>query len=73
MSTQIAVRLPDELVSRLDRAGSTFQRTRADVVRTALDAYLYRLECEHDATIYRQTPLTDDEMAVADTVEVRPW
>lgn len=73
MSIQIAVRLPDELVSRLDRAGSASKRTRAEVVRTALDAYLYRIECEHDAAIYERTPLTDDELVVSDSAEVRPW
>ena len=38
--TQISVRLPDELVAALDGAASQLRRTRADVVRQALESYL---------------------------------
>jgi RHH-type transcriptional regulator, rel operon repressor / antitoxin RelB len=38
--TQITARLPDELVAALDDAASKLRRTRADVVRQAIEVYL---------------------------------
>ncbi len=38
--TQITARLPDELVTALDDAASQLRRTRADVVRRAIEYYL---------------------------------
>ena len=38
--TQITARLPDELVAALDGAASQLRRTRADVVRQAIEYYL---------------------------------
>ena len=38
--TQITARLPDELVVALDGAASQLRRTRADVVRQAIEYYL---------------------------------
>ena len=38
--TQITARLPDELVAALDCAASQLRRTRADVVRQAIEYYL---------------------------------
>ncbi len=38
--SQITARLPDELVTSLDKAASKLRRTRADVVRQALEYYL---------------------------------
>jgi RHH-type transcriptional regulator, rel operon repressor / antitoxin RelB len=37
---QITARLPDELVAALDGAASQLRRTRADVVRQAIEYYL---------------------------------
>ena len=37
---QITVRLPHEMVEALDAAASTLRRSRADVVRQALERYL---------------------------------
>lgn len=37
---QITARLPDELVVQLDRAATNLRRTRADVVRQAIEYYL---------------------------------
>jgi RHH-type transcriptional regulator, rel operon repressor / antitoxin RelB len=37
---QITARLPDELVDALDGAASQLRRTRADVVRQAIEYYL---------------------------------
>lgn len=38
--SQITARLPDETVSALDRAAKTLNRSRADVIRQAIEAYL---------------------------------
>lgn len=38
--TQITARLPDELVSKLDAAAARLRRSRADVVRQAVEYYL---------------------------------
>lgn len=38
--TQITARLPDELVSMLDVAAARLRRSRADVVRQAVEYYL---------------------------------
>jgi predicted DNA-binding protein len=38
--SQITARLPDEVVSALDRAAKTLHRSRADVVRQAIERYL---------------------------------
>jgi len=38
--TQVSARLPDELVKSVDRAARRLKRTRADVIRHALEYYL---------------------------------
>ncbi len=38
--SQITARLPEETVSALDRAAKSLHRTRADVIRQAIEAYL---------------------------------
>jgi len=38
--TGVAARLPDELVAALDGAAAQLRRTRAEVVRQAIEVYL---------------------------------
>lgn len=38
--SQITARLPDELVASLDQVASELRRTRADIVRQAVEYYL---------------------------------
>lgn len=38
--TQVTARLPDELVEKIDRAASQLQRSRAQVLRQAVEYYL---------------------------------
>ena len=38
--SQITARLPDELVASLDKAAAQLRRTRAEVVRQAIEYYL---------------------------------
>jgi len=38
--SQITARLPDTVLSALDQAARTLHRTRADVIRQAIEAYL---------------------------------
>jgi transposase len=42
--TQITARVPDDLVAALDRAAQGLQRTRAAIVRQAIEYYLEDLE-----------------------------
>jgi Arc/MetJ-type ribon-helix-helix transcriptional regulator len=83
MSVQIAVRIPDALIGRLDDvvASGAFE-TRADAVRAALEALL---ETERRADVgrrivegYRRVPQEDVDVAAAETaaatsVEEEPW
>ena len=38
--SQITARLPDEVVSALDRAAQTLHRSRADIIRQAIESYI---------------------------------
>ena len=42
--TQITARVPQELVDELDRAARSVARSRADVIRSAIEYYLDDLE-----------------------------
>ena len=42
--SQITARLPDELVNSLDNAAAALHRTRAEVVRQAIEYYLEDFE-----------------------------
>lgn len=67
--TQVAVRLPERLVREVDDVAQRLQSSRSELIRTALEQYLYRLACEHDAAVYERTPLTEAELALADDPE----
>lgn len=61
MSTQIAVRLPDEMVAFLDRTVATGKApSRAALVASAVEREMRRLAAEHDAQILRAQGATDD-------------
>jgi metal-responsive CopG/Arc/MetJ family transcriptional regulator len=68
-STQVAVRLPSDQLERLDRVVDALHASRSEVIRRALDVYLYQLECERDARAYERQPLSDAELALADDPE----
>lgn len=55
MSTQIAIRLPDDLVAWIDAQVSAGSGSRAAVAKQALQRYKRQLDAERDATIYRET------------------
>ncbi|MDO3379750.1 ribbon-helix-helix domain-containing protein [Geoalkalibacter halelectricus] len=38
--SQITARLPEEMINELDRAANALHRSRADVIRQAIEAYL---------------------------------
>ena len=42
--TQVSARLPDELVLQIDEAALRLKRSRADVIRHAIEYYLHDLE-----------------------------
>ena len=61
MSTQIAVRLPDEVVAFLDRTVATGKASsRAALVASALEREMRRQLAEHDAAILRGDGAADD-------------
>jgi Arc/MetJ-type ribon-helix-helix transcriptional regulator len=61
MSTQIAVRLPDEMVAFLDRAvAEGAAPSRAALVASALEREMRRLLAEQDAQILRAGGPADD-------------
>lgn len=61
MSTQIAVRLPDQVVDFLDRVvAEGTAPSRAAVVTAALEREMRRLTAERDAAILRQEGPADD-------------
>jgi Arc/MetJ-type ribon-helix-helix transcriptional regulator len=71
MTVQVAVRLPVKQVEAIDALVGRRHGSRSDVIRRALELYLYRLACEHDAQRYAELPLTDSELALAD--DQRAW
>ncbi|OWY59461.1 hypothetical protein B7486_74440 [cyanobacterium TDX16] len=83
MSTQIAVRLSDELVVELDELVSTGSyESRAEVVRRALEVIidLERRRRVGEAIVegYQRVPQTDAELEVAmanalRSIEEEPW
>jgi Arc/MetJ-type ribon-helix-helix transcriptional regulator len=68
-TTQVAVRLPDAQLARIDELVGVLHSSRSDVIRRAVDLYLYRLSCERDARAYEREPLSDAELALADDPE----
>jgi Arc/MetJ-type ribon-helix-helix transcriptional regulator len=61
MSTQIAVRLPDEMVAFLDRTVAAGQAaSRAALVASAVEREMRRLAAEQDAQILRAQGAADD-------------
>lgn len=61
MSTQIAVRLPDEMVAFLDRSVASGRApSRAALVASALEREMRRLTAEQDAAILRDQGAVDD-------------
>ncbi len=68
-SVQVAIRLPADQVERVERVAKGLHSSRSEVIRRALELYLYRLDCEHDARVYAREPLTASELALADDPE----
>jgi Arc/MetJ-type ribon-helix-helix transcriptional regulator len=61
MTTQIAVRLPDEMVAFLDRTVATGKApSRAALVAAAVEREMRRLAAEQDAQVLRQRGAADD-------------
>lgn len=66
MTTQIAIRLPDDLVAQLDQLVPGAHGSRSEAVRRAIELYVRWLANERDAAIYERLPLTAVELAMAD-------
>lgn len=65
MTTQLAIRVSDEQMAAIDRLVPSVHGTRTELIRRAVDLYLYRLACERDAQRYEELPLTDDELSMS--------
>lgn len=74
---QLAVRVPNALLEALDGLVPERHASRAEAVRAAVEAYLYRLACERDAGRYAEQPLSEDELGLADSADAwagtPPW
>ncbi len=67
MSTQIAIRLPDDMVAFLDKAVAQGKAaSRAALVASALEREMRRQIAEHDAEILRVQGAVDDLDPLAD-------
>ncbi len=66
MTSQIALRLASEQLAAIDALVPDHHRSRSEVIRRAVDLYLYGLACERDADLYSALPLTTGELAMAD-------
>jgi Arc/MetJ-type ribon-helix-helix transcriptional regulator len=71
MTIQVAVRLPAAQVKAIDDLVERGHGSRSEVIRRALELYLYRLACERDAQRYEEIPLTEQELSLAD--DERGW
>lgn len=73
MSTQITVRLSDDLVRAVDALVADGRaRSRASVVERALARELRRALAEQDATILRGSPTPDDLASLVEWARTRP-
>ena len=68
---QVAIRLPAELLEGIDALVPDPHPSRSDVIRRAIEQYLYDVACRRDAEVYEQIPLTDEELALGD--DQRNW
>lgn len=69
MTTQIAIRLPEEMVEFLDKVvASGRARSRASVVANAVEREMRRLIAEHDAATLRERGAADDLDPLVDWV-----
>ena len=77
MTTQIAVRLPADLLDQLDALVPSAHASRSEAIRHAIEEYLYRQACERDARVYERVPLSEAELILADDPEAwsaaPPW
>ena len=67
MMTQVTARVPDELAEALDAAAAELKRSRADVIRQALERYLE----DFDGLSVALDRLRDPSDPVLDWDEVR--
>lgn len=54
--SQITARIPDDLLAELDAAATSLRRTRADVIRQAVEYYLDDYEDIHAAVSVLRDP-----------------
>lgn len=67
MTTQLAIRIADDQLAQIDSMVPRVHDSRTELIRRAIELYLYRMACERDARIYAELPLTDSEMSQFET------
>lgn len=73
MSTQVTVRLPDDLVAFMDReVAADTVRSRAELVTTALERERRRLAGLRDAEIYARTEPDPEMTAIVEFYAAHP-
>lgn len=63
-NVQIALRLPADDLEAVDALVPEHHQSRSEVIRQAIELYLYRIACENDAAVYERQPLTANELAL---------
>ena len=63
MTTQLAIRIADDQLAQIDAMVPQVHESRTELIRRAIELYLYRIACEKDARIYESMPLTEAEMS----------
>lgn len=69
MTARLAIRLPKDLMQRLDALVPDEHHTRSEAVRRAIELYVRRFEAAHDVGQYEKLPLSPDELALVDDIE----
>ncbi len=67
MTTQLAIRIADDQLAQIDAMVPSVHESRTELIRRAIELYLYRMACERDARIYEELPLTDTETSQFET------
>ncbi len=69
-TVQMAIRIEEDQLRGIDATIPGTHHNRSEVIRRAIDLYLYRLACERDAAIYDAIPPDDaDYLADAEAVD----
>jgi Arc/MetJ-type ribon-helix-helix transcriptional regulator len=69
MTVQLAVRIENDQIEAIDRLVPELHQSRSELIRRAIELYLYKVASEKDAAIYASQPLTNAELSLGAAVE----